>query len=963
MLIDDYINYCSKYNEIYEKNVVLMQVGSFFELYGLEKEQNKGAKIQEICNILEIQMTKKKKSIPEVSVNNPYMAGIPLFVINKYIDILLSENYTVIIIEQITPPPEPKREVTKIISPSTNIETNIVQVNNNFLMCIYFTIGNNKTNFLTCSISYVDVNTNESFVYECEEQDTKINLEDVYKIILMYRPSEIVFITDVKTKKDLNSIEILNNFIKTLPNCCIHNKINFDIDENYFKLSYQKCVLNKVFKNTGLLSVIEFLDLEMKPLSIISFVYLIQFAYEHSEKILDGLSKPQFIEENKYLSLINNVVENLNIISRDKKGKTSSLLSLLNNCKTTMGKRFFKKALINPLINIEKIKKRYDMIDFFIKYNLYEVIRPLLSKISDLERLFKRLIIKNLQPCEFIMIDSSLLPMVEILNILKEKNFKLKDVKCDELNKFINYYNSKFNLEQMEKVNLNQVTKNIFNKNVFPELDKLEKEIIKLENLFEDVCNCLNENDMIKPEFKIETNKDNIRTISITKIRFENLKNDKIRIKQINNLLNKYGLSFEDIKSEPLSVNNKSYLKITFKGMYKSQIKLNELHSEFRKMIENLYFQELDLFYKNYELLFKNIINFICELDFYCCNSKNAIDNCYSRPNITETEDSFIKAEKIRHPLIEVIQVDTPYIANNIELGTKDNKGILLYGVNSSGKSSLMKSIGMNIIMAQAGMYVASKKFEYSPYYHIFSRIPSGDDLYKGQSTFVCEINELRTILKRSTNKSLVIGDELCSGTENTSAISLITSGINFLYSKRTSFIFATHLHELYDIKSIKELKELNIYHLSVHFDKINNCLVYDRLLKKGNGNTLYGLEIAKSLDLPEEFLLFANQVRQEYTKMNKNFVKTKKSRYSKLIFMDKCSLCNKDCEETHHLTEQQYANSKGILEKEHIHKNRKSNLITVCENCHLKIHKKEIKINGYIQTTNGNKLDIIKKL
>ena len=463
MLIDDYINYCSKYNEIYEKNVVLMQVGSFFELYGLEKEQNKGAKIQEICNILEIQMTKKKKSIPEVSVNNPYMAGIPLFVINKYIDILLSENYTVIIIEQITPPPEPKREVTKIISPSTNIETNIVQVNNNFLMCIYFTIGNNKTNFLTCSISYVDVNTNESFVYECEEQDTKINLEDVYKIILMYRPSEIVFITDVKTKKDLNSIEILNNFIKTLPNCCIHNKINFDIDENYFKLSYQKCVLNKVFKNTGLLSVIEFLDLEMKPISIISFVYLIQFAYEHSEKILDGLSKPQFIEENKYLSLINNVVENLNIISRDKKGKTSSLLSLLNNCKTTMGKRFFKKALINPLINIEKIKKRYDMIDFFIKDNLYEVIRPLLSKISDLERLFKRLIIKNLQPCEFIMIDSSLLPMVEILNILKEKNFKLKDVKCDELNKFINYYNSKFNLEQMEKVNLKMFFQSLIN--------------------------------------------------------------------------------------------------------------------------------------------------------------------------------------------------------------------------------------------------------------------------------------------------------------------------------------------------------------------------------------------------------------------------------------------------------------------------------------------------------------------
>jgi DNA mismatch repair protein MutS len=133
MLIDDYINYCAKYNKIYEKNVVLMQVGSFFELYGIPSE-NKGAKIQEICNILEIQMTKKKKSNPEVSINNPYMAGIPLFVLNKYIDILLSENYTIILIEQVTQPPEPKREVTKIISPSTNIDSNIVQENNNFLV-------------------------------------------------------------------------------------------------------------------------------------------------------------------------------------------------------------------------------------------------------------------------------------------------------------------------------------------------------------------------------------------------------------------------------------------------------------------------------------------------------------------------------------------------------------------------------------------------------------------------------------------------------------------------------------------------------------------------------------------------------------------------------------------------------------------------------------------------------------
>ena len=120
-----------------------------------------------------------------------------------------------------------------------------------------------------------------------------------------------------------------------------------------------------------------------------------------------------------------------------------------------------------------------------------------------------------------------------------------------------------------------------------------------------------------------------------------------------------------------------------------------------------------------------------------------------------------------------------------------------------------------------------------------------------------------------------------------------------------------------------------------MHFDKDNDCLIFDRILKEGNGNTLYGLEIAKSLDLPPEFLLKANEIRQKYTDMNEYFVKPKNSKYNDFVFMDTCVVCNKNCEEVHHIEEQQFADSNGILKTSFIHKNRKSNLVTICKECH----------------------------
>ena len=966
MLIDDYINYVNKYKNIYEKCLVLMQVGSFYELYGYG---NEGTDVEEICKLIGIQSTKKSNAKPNIDKTNPRMGGFPLPVLDKYLDILMEEGYTVIIVDQVTPPPEPKRNVTRILSPATRDIEN--QIENNYLMCLYFTTGSiNSNKFLTGSLSYIDINTNECFIYETNEYDTIINLEDMYKTILNNKPSEILIFTDSKTKLNLEFVKKLEQFIIQLPVNCIHNKLNSIVNEDYFKLTYQTTLLKKVFKNTGILSVIEFLELEKYPLSVVCFCYLIQFIYEHNENIIYGINKPKFLDNIKYLSLINNVVENLNIISREKtSSKNSCILNLLNNCKTPSGKRYFKNCLLNPLTNKNKIEERYNITDYFIKNDYYKEYRDSLKSVYDLEKLFKKLIIKTLSPSHFCMLFTSLQTIKSIYEKLNTNNCEyIENLNMDNniyetLKSLITFIEEKFNFDEMIKVNLNNVNKNLFKKDIYPELDNMQKEINSLENIFENVCDALNEGNM-SSEFKLDvsTNKKNdkiLRTISVTKNRYENILKDNKRVSCINSILKQNcDLTLEDIKVESLTAKNTTNLKVIFKDMDYSQIKLIKLQNKFKDCIIKTYLNELEHIYENFGTIFNSITSFICHIDFFCNNVKNALDNCYTRPIIKNSNQSYIKAEQIRHPLIEIIQNDVPYIANDIEIGTDSNKGMLLYGINSVGKSSYMKSIGVNLILAQAGMFVSSKTFEFCPYEKIFSRIPSGDNILKGKSTFVSEINEMRTILKRGDTKSLIIGDEMCSGTENVSSISLVASGVSYLSKKNASFIFATHLHELCELNSIKELNNVNIFHLSMHYDKENNFLVFDRILKPGNGDNMYGLEIAKSLDLPSDFLYSANQIKQEYLDIKKELLEHKKSKYSSSIYIDTCNICKKNCTEVHHITEQQYANKKGILEKEQIHKNRNSNLLPVCEDCHNNIHNKKIEIEGYKQTTDGIKLN-----
>jgi DNA mismatch repair protein MutS len=257
--------------------------------------------------------------------------------------------------------------------------------------------------------------------------------------------------------------------------------------------------------------------------------------------------------------------------------------------------------------------------------------------------------------------------------------------------------------------------------------------------------------------------------------------------------------------------------------------------------------------------------------------------------------------------------------------------------------------------MAQAGLYVASSQFQYVPYTGIFTRILGNDNLFKGLSTFAVEMSELRVILNMADKNSLILGDELCSGTEHDSAVSIFVSGLEMLHKKETCAIFATHLHEIVHYEEIKNMNKIEIKHLTVSYNKEKDMLIYDRKLKDGPGESMYGLEVCKSLHLPDEFLENASRIRRKYKKEEQGVLSNKQSHFNSKKIMGICELCKINIgEEVHHLQHQENANKNNMIKS--FHKNHLANLLTLCEDCHQNIHKNKTQ-HKKVKTTKGIKI------
>jgi DNA mismatch repair protein MutS len=303
-------------------------------------------------------------------------------------------------------------------------------------------------------------------------------------------------------------------------------------------------------------------------------------------------------------------------------------------------------------------------------------------------------------------------------------------------------------------------------------------------------------------------------------------------------------------------------------------------------------------------------------------------------------------------------------VKHDVKLGTNinnTNKGWLVYGMNASGKSTLMKATGLCVLLAQAGCFVPAKEMTLKPFKAIYTRILNQDNLFAGLSSFAVEMSELRDILRNADKHTLVLGDELCAGTESISAQALVASGIQWLSARNAKFIFATHLHGLPSVIDTNTLG-VEVWHLHVEYDPITKKLVYDRSLRPGNGSTLYGLEVARAMDLPFEFIEEALKNRRKIEGSTIQLDATS-SAWNADIVRKECEMCHKVMTsdlEVHHIKPRASASRHGVLE-DGAHMNDKRNLVVICQKCHDDVHAGKMDI-GEVQITSDGPERLVKK-
>ena len=769
----------------------------------------------------------------------------------------------------------------------------------------------------------------------------------------------------------------------------------------------------------------------MKPLAIISFCYMLQYVYEHDEKLVNNLLIPEELEKNKHMTIEYNSIQQLNIknqgFSHLNNGE-KCLSKILNRCLTNFGKRKFWDWLINPIINKNELENRYDNISFYLKDGSFVNIRKYLKNLCDIQKYLRKISIEKITPNEWFILKTSFENIVTIFDfIIKCNNDKINENvyncknNCVEI---LEYLNNMLNLDECNKYSsVNEIKSNIFRENVNIDLDNLNTYIndnlqyfYKLSEFInnvsgdKDLCT-LEYNDKLgyffnmtkkrwetfleklKQYNKMKEKKNYDISLDLTVFEYKKENNDntqklniikttKRKVSIVNDTTEKIGngkpfeeidFDFDTMQAKPVSTSSTS-VRITSPKIDEISNKIISEQLKIQKISVIEYSKFLSQLFQKFETKYLDIIKCVGEIDIYCANSLNAFEYSYNRPNIIENDNSFLIAKDIRHPIVERIQTQNRYIENDVCLGnipdsidnSYSSNGILLYGVNSSGKSTLMKSVGLNVIMAQAGMFVPCSKFTYSPYKHIFTRISGNDNIYKGMSSFTVEMTELKNILDRCNKNSLILGDELCSGTESVSALSIVASGILDILSKNGNFIFATHLHELCDldiIKSVETINKIQVYHIHVDTDKDGN-IIFDRKLTKGKGNSVYGLEICKYLRLPEEFLKNAEKIRKQLMDISTHIVEPKTSKYNSKLIVSSCGICGYISNggiplDTHHIVYQQTQDENGFVKSNNtnFHKNEEYNLIPLCKKCHDDEHNGNLNIKGYIDTSNGRKI------
>jgi len=1006
-LVATYLKLTKEYSEKYgDKTVVLMMVGSFYEIYG-EKLTNRdgsfsvtGSKIEEISKLCDLSIAQKIAGVSGTHV----MAGFTYTKIDKYLKKLQDAGYTSVVITQ-DPSNPSNRNVEGIYSPGTFFNTDTMEISNN-TMCVWVEqVSYMKTKSIIIGIANVDIYTGRviMFEYKTEDKHNPTSYDELERYISTYKPSEIIMITNFSEKILEDIINYTGIMCKNIHKVLLSDekttgKPNFLVDaaQKCEKQIYQNEILNKFYKYDTVASFMQ--TTTTYEYGTQAFVFLLQFLHDHNPNLVNKIREPLFDNKSDRVILANHSLKQLNIIDDNNyTGKYSSVSKFLNNCITPMGARKFKYKILNPIFDIEKLNMEYDITSYVLKTGGETLInewRTNMGELKDIEKLHRQIIHNKVTPRNLFYLYNNLQVISNIYDKIKSDATLFKYMNshfekgqgqgqgqgqthdapnisaiCGKIRAFIENH---LVLDKCCTIDNLNYEENFILQSVSKTLDDIvydyENSFIELQTAQNYLCDLIascektNKSDKKYEYVKIHDTEKMGYSLQTTKRRAKLLE-EQVK-KQIK--VSKTGAKTEvcieyQTYKKTTSVLVLDLSAVTYPAANGSNSSIQS--AQIDKICDTIIKSKLKMkaeieivftnFIKNMQNMFEHDIQMIVDMVTMTDILQNqvyiAIKNKYCKPVIKNTDavtqslnsTSFVKAKELRHCLIEHINTNELYVTNDVELGDgMEQRGILLYGTNAVGKTSLIRALGIAVIMAQAGLYVPCSEFEYIPYKSIFTRILGNDNLFKGLSTFMVEMSELRVILKSADSSGLILGDELCSGTEMDSAISIFVAGLKKLHDVKCSFIFATHMHEINKYDEIEELDKLSMKHLEVIYNKEKDILVYDRKLKDGPGFSMYGLEVCRSLHLPEDFLKYANEIRLKYRNNEQSIISAKTSNYNSKKLRNICEICQNEIgTEIHHLKHQKNADQHNFIG--HFHKNHVANLASVCEKCHDAIHTK----------------------
>lgn len=788
--------------EEYKDCILFYRLGDFYEMFFDDAKT--------VSKELELTLTGKDCGQEERAP----MCGIPFHAAENYITRLVSNGHKVAICEQMEDPKKAKgivkREVIKVVTPSTNLNSQSLDETKNNYLCGIVYLGDK------IGVSFIDYTTGDYFVTELENGSELI--DEINKFV----PAEII------TNEYFNMSGIDISFVAEKLGISVSTLDSWYFDED-------TCI-NKLMSHFKL-TTLDGLGLKDYSTGIIAAGAVLIYLYETQKNDLMHITSISPYTTGKYMLIDSSSRRNLELVETlREKQKRGSLLWVLDKTKTAMGARTLRSMIEQPLINKETIEGRLDVIEELNNNSIdREEIREYLNPIYDLERLMTKISCKSANPRDLIAFRNSLEMIPYIKNIIgtfKSNLFKEAFEKMDDLQDLYHLIDSAI----VDDPPIAMRDGGIIKEGYSEEADRLRKAKTEGKEWLAQLEEREKENTGIK-NLKIKFNKVFGYYLEVTNS-FKNLVPDNWVRKQT--LTNAERYTTEELK---------------------------KLEDVILGAEDKLYSLEYDLFAQVREtiaaevLRIRNTAKSIAMIDVFAALSVVAQQNGYVRPSINEKGIIDIKGG--RHPVVEKMINNDMFVANDTYLDNAANRVSIITGPNMAGKSTYMRQTALIVLMAQVGSFVPALSADIGIVDRIFTRVGASDDLASGQSTFMVEMTEVANILRNATANSLLILDEIGRGTSTFDGLSIAWAVVEYISNTKVlgaKTLFATHYHELTELEGT--LDGVNNYCIAVK--ERGDDIVFLRKIVKGGADKSYGIQVAKLAGVPETVIERAKKLVAE---------------------------------------------------------------------------------------------------